>query len=103
VPTGFTPDSDDEALKLWKPAGTNLESYQVTVINERGNIVFQSNKLDENGSPSEGWDGTTNGEPMSVGNYLWSISAKFRDGGIWEGTDAGDGNTNPFGYLLLIR
>jgi hypothetical protein len=103
VPTGFTPDSKDDALKLWKPAGVNLESYQVTVINERGNIVFQSNRLDEMGSPSEGWDGSTRGEPMPVGNYLWTISAKFRDGRVWEGTDVGDGNSDSSGFLLLIR
>ena len=103
VPTGFTPDSKDPGLQLWKPAGTNLESYTVTVINERGNVVFQSSKLDENGSPTEGWDGTVNGEDMSPGNYLWTISAIFRDGRVWNGTDAGDGNTNPYGFLLLIR
>ena len=103
VPTGFTPDGKDQALNIWKPVGMNLEQYRVTVINERGNIVWQSEKLDENGSPIEGWDGTTNGEPMPVGTYLWTISAKFRDGRIWEGTDAGDGNTNKYGMLLLIR
>ena len=103
VPTGFTPGAKDQALQLWKPAGMNLESYQVTIINERGNIVWQSGKLDENGMPAEGWDGTTNGEPMSTGNYMWKISATFKDGSIWQGTDVGDGNTNTYGYLLLIR
>ncbi len=103
VPTGFTPDSDDPLLSVWKPVGMNLEEYQVTVINENGNVVFQSNKLDANGMPSEGWDGTTNGEKMPTGNYLWKVSAKFRDGRLWNGTDLGDGNSNPNGFLLLIR
>jgi hypothetical protein len=40
---------------------------------------------------------------MSPGTYLWTISAKFRDGRVWNGTDAGDGNTNTYGMLLLIR
>jgi PKD repeat protein len=103
VPTGFTPDSKDPGLKVWKPVGTNLETYTVNVINERGNLVFSSSKLDENGSPTQGWDGTVNGEDMPPGNYLWTISAKFRDGRVWNGTDAGDGNTNTYGFLLLIR
>jgi PKD repeat protein len=103
VPTGFTPDSKDPAMKEWKPIGVNLESYTVTVVNQRGNVVFQSSRLDENGSPSEGWDGTVNGEMMSPGTYLWTISARFRDGRVWNGTDAGDGNTNTYGMLLLIR
>ena len=103
VPTGFTPDSPDQALRLFKPAGMNLEYYRITVINERGNIVFSSEKLDENGSPVEGWDGTTGGEPMPTANYLWTISAKFKDGRIWSGNDVGDGNTETSGFLLLIR
>jgi hypothetical protein len=81
----------------------NLESYKVTVVNQRGNVVFSSSRLDEHGSPAEGWDGRVNGEMMSPGTYLWTISAKFRDGRVWNGTDAGDGNTNTYGMLLLIR
>jgi len=103
VPTGFTPDSPIEALKTFKPAGMNLESYQLTIINERGNIVFQSSLLDQYGSPVEGWDGTTNGEPMPTANYLWTISAKFKDGRTWTGNDVGDGNMETSGFLLLIR
>jgi PKD repeat protein len=103
VPTGFVPDSKDELLSRWKPVGINLESYQVTIINERGNIVWQSDKLDENGMPTEGWDGKTDGEPQPIGNYLWQIKAKFTDGRQWNGSDAGDGNTKTCGYLLLMR
>jgi PKD repeat protein len=103
VPTGFTPTSSDPALQLFKPVGVNLEFYEVTVINLNGNIVWQSNKLDENGSPLEGWDGKVDGEPQSTANYMWSIKAKFRDGAYWNGTDVGDGNTNTLGYVVLIR
>jgi PKD repeat protein len=103
VPTGFTPTSSNPALREFKPAGVNLEYYQITIINQWGNIVWKSNKLDDQGHPLEGWDGTTNGEPQPTGTYMWSISAKFKDGSSWYGTDAGDGNTNTFGKLLLIR
>jgi len=103
VPTGFVPDAKDPNLQIWKPVGVNLESYEVVVINERGNIVWKSDKLDENGSPTEGWDGSVEGEPQSPGNYMWKISAKFLDGRVWDGTDVGDGNSNTYGKLLLIR
>jgi gliding motility-associated-like protein len=103
VPTGFTPEDNDEALRTWKPVGMNLEEYHVVVVNERGNVVFSSTRLDEDGSPVEGWDGTTNGEDMPTGNYLWSISAKFKDGRVWNGNQVGDGNSKAYGYLLLIR
>jgi PKD repeat protein len=103
VPTGFTPTSANPDLRLFKPAGVNLEYYQVTLINQWGNIVWQSNKLDDMGRPLEGWDGSTNGKPQPTGTYMWSISAKFKDGTSWNGTDAGDGNTKTFGTVLLIR
>ena len=103
VPTGFTPDSRNPGLNLFKPVGLNLEFYELVIINQRGNIVFRSNKLDEQGSPTEGWDGITNGEPQPTGTYMWSIKAKFRDGTVWQGNDVGDGNTNTFGKVVLIR
>jgi PKD repeat protein len=103
VPTGFTPEDNNEALRTWKPVGMNLEEYHVVVVNERGNVMFESTRLDENGSPAEGWDGTTGGEDMPTGNYLWSISAKFKDGRVWNGNQVGDGNNKAYGYLLLIR
>ena len=103
VPTGFTPGSRNELLSEFKPVGLNLEFYELTVINQRGNIVFRSRKLDEKGSPVEGWDGTTNGEPQPTGTYMWTISAKFKDGSVWEGNDVGDGNSKTFGKVILIR
>jgi hypothetical protein len=81
----------------------NLKTYQLTVINEWGNIVFQSNALDGNGSPMEGWDGTVNQEAQPTGTYMWTISATFQDGTIWNGTNVGDGNTKTYGTVLLIR
>ena len=103
VPTGFYPDSRDQAITRFKPVGSNLEFYQVRVINRWGNVLWQSSKLDANGSPAEGWDGTVNGQPQPAGSYMWTISAKFKDGTIWQGTDAGDGNTHTYGNVLLIR
>jgi hypothetical protein len=103
VPTGFTPESNIVALREFKPVGINLEYYEVTVINNRGIIVFKSNALDDFGSPAEGWDGTVNGEPQPTGNYMWTISAKFNDGSVWNGADVGDGNTETYGKVTLIR
>jgi len=103
VPTGFTPESKIPELREFLPAGVNLEFYELTIINHRGNIVFRSNKLDVHGSPSEGWDGSVNGEPQPTGNYMWSISAKFKDGSTWNGNDVGDGNSETFGKVVLIR
>ena len=104
VPTGFYPGSSDPVMKEFKPVGLNLELYELVIINQRGNVVFRSHKLDENGSPLEGWDGTTNGEPQPIGNYMWTISARFQDGSVWLGNDVGDGKqVKTFGRVLLIR
>ena len=103
VPTGFSPVADDAGIKEFKPVGVNMESYEVVLINQHGNIVWRSNKLDDDGSPLEGWDGRTNGIEQPTGTYMWKISAKFRDGTYWNGTDAGDGNTDTYGTVVLIR
>ena len=80
-----------------------METYEVTVLNQDGIIMWHSTKLDENGSPTEGWDGTTEGEAQSSDTYIWKIKAKFRDGTMWTGNKVGDGNTNTYGLIVLIR
>ena len=85
------------------PDKDNLDSYELVIINQRGNIVFRSKKLTYDGSPAEGWDGTTNGVDQPTGTYMWRISAKFRDGSVWKGNQVGDGNEQTYGKVVLIR
>ena len=64
--------------------------------------MFESRKL-KNGSPAEGWNGRRSGEDLPTGSYMWKVSALFKDGTQWEGSDNGDGNITTSGTVALIR
>jgi hypothetical protein len=67
-------------------------------------MLWESTKLDDNGSPTEGWDGTYQGVLMPQGNYMWKISALFVDDSQWEGSDIGVGGSGKtMGTVALIR
>ncbi len=106
VPNALAPDYPDQGVQTFLPKGLNLEHYNIQIFNLEGNKVWESNELDGDGSPKEGWDGTYHGIKLPMGLYVWKISAVFKDGTIWNGTVVGDheqssGSTE--GTLLLIR
>lgn len=83
VPTAFAPDHVNEEVRIFKPKGINILDYQIEVFDIWGNLLWESDKLDEEGSPTEAWDGTYNGKPLQQGAYVWRAFVKFRDGSIW--------------------
>jgi gliding motility-associated-like protein len=103
VPNSFAPTSDNPKLNIFEPVGVHLKEYDIQVYSTWGNLLWESTKLDANGAPAEGWDGTYKGQPMPEGDYIWRITAKFLDGREWKGSDNGDGNKKPYGKVLLIR
>jgi gliding motility-associated-like protein len=103
VPNSFAPGSDKPGINTFKPKGVHLKSYDIQIFSTWGNLLWESTKLDANGEPVEGWDGTYKGQPMPGGDYIWRIKAQFLDGSEWKGSDNGDGNKRPYGTLLLIR
>ena len=102
VPNAFIPSNSNQDIREFKPIGINLKSYRIEVYSVWGNLVFQSNRL-ENGSPADGWDGTYKGEELPTGSFVWRISAVFKDDTHWKGSDNGDGNSNTSGTITLIR
>ncbi|MEA3476917.1 MAG: PKD domain-containing protein [Bacteroidota bacterium] len=103
VPNAFVPEGDNPELRIFKPSGIGLKSYRIEVINRWGTVIWSSGKLDSQGSPAEGWDGTYKGSLVPVGDYTWKIWAQFETGHLWKGSDAGDGNTKTYGTVTLIR
>jgi hypothetical protein len=74
------------------------------VFDKWGHLLWESIKVDETtGQPSEGWDGTFNGELMPQDVYMWKINAKFINGKVWEGSDSGTGSNSTMGTVTLIR
>ncbi|MCX6287239.1 MAG: PKD domain-containing protein [Bacteroidetes bacterium] len=104
VPNAFAPNSGNMAVRLFKPVGMNLKTYHITVFDTWGHLVWESNKLDNNGAPLEGWDGTLNGEVMPQGNYFWKVTATFVDDSPWTGSDIGvKGGGGTMGTVILLR
>ena len=86
------------------PKGIGLEQYHCRVYDTWGILLWESTALDENGSPTEGWDGTLNGKPLPQNAFVWKIEASFIGGRIWEGMKYnGDNNYKPTGSVTLIR
>jgi len=103
IPNAFAPSTNVTPANLFKPVGTNLREYKIEVYDSWGHLLWESDKLDESGKPSETWDGTCRGKPMPQGTYMWKVTAVFRDGTIWTGSDIGHGKGSNMGTVTLIR
>ncbi len=106
VPNAFNPGHMNPEVAVFRPKGTNLKTYYIEIRDRWGNLLWSSTKLDSQGSPSESWDGTIHGELLKQDVYLWKISAQFKDGEIWDGSNAGNNENMPqskAGTVTLIR
>lgn len=106
IPNAFSPNSPNEKVSKFKAIGINLSSFKIEVYDSWGAIIWESEILDENGSPAEEWDGTYKGSPLPQGVYAWKASGVFLDGSIWEGKDLGNnsgGSGQTSGTITIIR
>lgn len=90
VPNAFAPAGGNPKISQFKPRGIGLKSYLIQVYDTWGNILWESSKLDDDGRPVEGWDGTFKGELLPQDVYMWRVKAQFRDGSTWEGESIGN-------------
>jgi len=87
VPNAMYPEyskNPDDEVRFFKPKGLNMQEYKMQIYDLWGNLLWESTKLDNNGSPVEYWDGTYKNNLVPPGNYLWKAYAKFRDGTVWS-------------------
>jgi len=103
IPNAFAPQSSSSPANVFKPVGTNLKQYRIEVYDSWGNLMWESNALDSEGSPSEAWDGKYRQELMPQGAYMWKVNAIFNDNTIWQGCDIGKGRGKTIGTVTLIR
>lgn len=82
----------------------NLLSYHITIYDSWGHLLWEDSELDPiTGEIVNGWTGYYNGDLLPMGTYVWKISATFKDGVLWEGSDNGKGNTGTIGTVVLFR
>jgi len=102
-PTAFSPNNPNEELSRFEPKGVNLAEFHVQVFDLKGNLMWESEELDENGSPTESWDGYWNGILQPQGVYVWKAEGIFRDGTFWKGSEFQSENPQTHGTVTLIR
>ncbi|MEP7106940.1 MAG: gliding motility-associated C-terminal domain-containing protein, partial [Ferruginibacter sp.] len=78
VPNAFSPNGDGRN-DFFKPIAAGILSTEsFRIFNRYGEIVFDTNQW------NKGWDGTYKGKPQGVGNYVWFIKGKGKDGKLIE-------------------
>ena len=95
IPNAFSPGNPKASVQLLKPVGINLKEYRFEVYDRWGNILWWTDKLDNYGRPTEGWDGRYNGVLMQDGAYVWIASGVFKDGTIWDADNIGNNDNLP--------
>lgn len=99
VPNAFAPDHPNPEVSIFKPKGTNIKEYHITIMDLWGNLIWESQALSDD-MPSESWDGKQNGREMPQGTYIWNAYVKFWDGTVWK-LEGSDGKNS--GTVTLIR
>jgi gliding motility-associated-like protein len=82
----FTPNGDSTNDRFFA-IGTSIKDFHMYIYNRWGDIVFESNEI------NNGWTGDSNGNPCPDGVYMYIINAK--------GTN--DKTYNLHGTVTLIR
>ena len=104
VPNAFTPYTGPWEDRKFTPKGIGIQQYDIWIYDVWGTtILWHSDKLDAQGSPTESWDGIFNGEMMPQDAYVWKVVAIFRDGTPWEGKHYKSGEIKPTGTVTLLR
>lgn len=80
LPNVFTPNGDG-INDFCAVKGKNLAAFQMKVFNRSGNVIFESQSIDNS------WDGKNKfGENIPIGTYFYLISARGIDGKVYEHT-----------------
>jgi hypothetical protein len=103
IPTAFSPNNPNYEVSRFMPKGINLAEYLIQVFDMKGNLMWESDKLDEYGSPAESWDGYCNGLLMPEGMYVWKATGIFKDGTEWKGSELQTDNPQTNGTVTLIK
>jgi PKD repeat protein len=105
IPNVFTPGDASIAEKdIFKPKGIGLENYYIAVYSRNGQILWESDAVDEEGIPTDAWDGNFQGQPMPAGTYVWRVHrASYFNGRPWRGMEDERGVMRVTGYVTLVR
>ncbi|MCB0634287.1 MAG: PKD domain-containing protein, partial [Lewinella sp.] len=62
IPNILEPENGlNDEKRVFLPKGIGLEEYHITIYSRNGELVWESTALDDDGKPTEAWDGTYRG------------------------------------------
>ena len=99
VPNAIYPGNIDNGLGTFNAVATGLKEFHIMIFDTYGNVIWESDKLNDKGEPQGGWNGTYNGNYIAQDVYVWTIVAKYKDGVDWPE----DRNIKKSGTVTLIR
>jgi Leucine-rich repeat (LRR) protein len=82
IPDRFSPRLGTPRERVFIPVGFGLEEYRITVYSPNGELVWESNDL-EDGRVLFYWNGFYKGVLLSKGVYEWQVTARFRGDNPW--------------------
>lgn len=103
IPNAFEPENLNNDLKVFKVKAGGLATYHLKIFNKWGQLIWQTNKLDQDGAPTEHWDGMSSGKLLPLGAYYWQAEATYINGGVWKGMKFGNKAESKTGVIHLIR
>jgi hypothetical protein len=103
VPNAFIPAGSNRDLKVFMAKGFGMKTWHMQIFNNFGQLVWETTKLDNNGSPVDGWDGYYKGVLSQQGVYIWQISATLLNGEEWKGMSYKNSSPSRTGAIHLIR
>jgi gliding motility-associated-like protein len=78
LPNAFSPNGDG-LNEIFRPIPAGIVSTDwFRIFSRYGVLVFETSQM------NKGWDGMFKGIKQPVGNYVWSIKGKGRDGKVVE-------------------
>ncbi|MAR39772.1 MAG: hypothetical protein CMD22_03660, partial [Flavobacteriales bacterium] len=102
VPNFLYPSDPSSGSSVFLPKGKSLETYRLQIFDKFGNLLWETTALDENGSPTVGWKGTSLNGIVPQGTYVWRIEAAYDDGEPWLGI-LDNGKRKKSGFITLVR
>ncbi|MEL6866425.1 MAG: gliding motility-associated C-terminal domain-containing protein [Bacteroidota bacterium] len=83
IPNAFSPNGDGWNDTFYIGSFENLvqQTAELAIFDRWGGLIFNRTNFDLT-LPSEGWDGTTDGQPAQVGVYAYFIKVRLIDGTI---------------------
>jgi PKD repeat protein len=77
LPNALSPSSDDPEIAQFIPKGKNIETLRIEIFSPWGERVWFTDKIDQEGRPTDFWDGKYRDKDLPQGSYLVKARATF--------------------------